>query len=107
VRLAILSDIHYASTAEQARGEDYEFRYLYNPLLRQMIRAYRRYYWLRYPLRQNYLLDRFIEQAVALQPDYVIANGDFAVNSAFLGLSDDAAYMNLASQPRHRGCQEE
>jgi hypothetical protein len=94
VRLAILSDIHYASAAEQARGEDYEFRDLSNPLLRQLIRVYRRYYWLRYPLRQNYLLDRFIREAAALKPDYVIANGDFAANTAFLGLSDDAAFQS-------------
>jgi hypothetical protein len=96
VRLAILSDIHYASTAEEARGEDYEYRYLPNPFLRLIVRIYRRYYWLRYPLRQNYLLDRFLEQAVALRPDYVIANGDFAVNTAFLGLSDDAAFQSAS-----------
>src|SRR5947207_1185251 len=32
-RIAIVSDIHYASAAEQARGNDYEFRGLANPFL--------------------------------------------------------------------------
>jgi len=94
MRLAILSDVHYASSAEQARGEDYEFRYLANPVLRLFVRIYRRYYWLRYPLSQNYLLDRFLDQVATLNPDYVIANGDFSVNTAFLGLSDDAAFQS-------------
>ena len=38
--VAILSDIHYASAAEQARGEDYEFRDLKNPLVRLLIRLH-------------------------------------------------------------------
>jgi hypothetical protein len=90
--LAILSDVHYASPAEQARGDDYEFSYVHNPALRLIIKMYRRYYWLRYPLRQNYLVDRFVEDAAPLKPDYVIANGDFAVNTDSVGLSDGAAY---------------
>jgi 3',5'-cyclic AMP phosphodiesterase CpdA len=94
MRIVILSDVHYASAAEQARGEDYEFRDLSNPLLRLIVRIYRRYYWLRHPLSQNYLLDRFLDQATPLNPDYVIANGDFAVNTAFLGLSDEAAFQS-------------
>src|SRR2546423_1748397 len=59
-----------------------------------MVRMYRRYYWLRHPLSQNYLLDQFLNQAAALKPDYVVANGDFAANTAFLGLSDDAAFQS-------------
>ena len=34
VTIAILSDIHHAGPAERARGEDYEFRTIANPLLR-------------------------------------------------------------------------
>jgi len=87
--LGILSDIHYASAAEQARGHDFELRGIPNPLIRALARFYRHYIWLRHPLRQNHLLDRFLERAGSC--DYVIANGDYSCNSAFVGLSDDAA----------------
>lgn len=87
--IAIVSDIHYASAAEQARGNDYEFRGLANPFLRLFVRFHRRFFWLRDPLSQNHLLDRFIEQARGC--DYAIANGDYSCNSAFVGLSDNAA----------------
>jgi Calcineurin-like phosphoesterase len=88
-RIAILSDIHYASAAEQARGDDYEYRDLKNPFIRWFIRFYRYFIWLRYPLRQNHLFDEFLKRVD--KPDHVIANGDFSCNSAFVGVSDDAA----------------
>lgn len=88
-RLAILSDIHYAGAAEQARGDDYEYRDLKNPLLRVFVKYYRRFIWLHYPLRQNHRLDGFLKRADA--PDFVIANGDYSCNSSFVGVSDDAA----------------
>src|SRR3954470_2579164 len=89
VTVAIVSDIHYASAAEQARGNDYEFRDLTNPFLRLFVRFHRRFLWLRDPLNQNYLLDRFIAEARTC--NYAVANGDYSCNSAFVGLSDDAA----------------
>ncbi|MDB6109346.1 MAG: hypothetical protein JWR69_1096 [Pedosphaera sp.] len=88
-QIAILSDVHYASAAEQARGNDYEYRELGNPLLRLGIRNYRRFVWMDHPLKQNHLLDNFLSRVGA--PDYVIANGDYSCNSAFVGVSDDAA----------------
>jgi hypothetical protein len=88
-QIAILSDVHYASAAEQARGNDYESRDLRNPLLRAGIRAYRRFIWLHQPLQQSHLLDEFLSKVGS--PDYVIANGDYSCNSAFVGMSDDAA----------------
>ncbi|HOX59831.1 MAG TPA: hypothetical protein P5205_08750 [Candidatus Paceibacterota bacterium] len=90
--LGILSDVHYASAAEQARGKDYEFRGLSNPLARALGKAYRRFIWLREPLRKNYLLDRFLESGDTF--DYVIANGDYSCDCAFIGLSDDAAFAS-------------
>ncbi len=88
--LAILSDIHYASAAEQARGRDYEFRSITNPLLRLLVRAHRHFLWLRDPLHKNELLDRFLQQAGEV--DHVVANGDFSCDTAYLGVSDDAAF---------------
>lgn len=89
VRLAILSDVHYAGPREQAEGDDYEYRVITNPLLRFALRQYRRHLWLRYPLQQNGQLDRFL--ASVPEVDYAIANGDYSCNTAAYGLSDDAA----------------
>lgn len=94
VKVAIVSDIHYASTAEQTRGNDYEFRGLTNPFLRLFVRFHRRFFWLRDPLNQGYLLDRFI--AAARTCDYAVANGDYSCNSAFVGLSDDATLQSAS-----------
>ena len=88
--LAVLSDIHYAGPAEQARGDDYEYRDLTNSVLRQVVRWYRHFIWMRYPLRQSGQLDCFL--AAVGDVDYVIANGDYSCSTAFVGLSDDAAF---------------
>jgi hypothetical protein len=87
--LGILSDIHYASAAEQARGGDFEYRGITNPLARAFANSFRHFIWLREPLRQNHLLDQFVERGAGF--DYVIADGDYSCNTAFVGLSDDAA----------------
>ena len=92
--IAILSDIHYASAAEQARGDDYECRGLTNPFTRLFIRTYRHFVWLRYPLRQNHLLDRFIERVGT--PELVIANGDYSCNTTYVGVSDEAAFQSAS-----------
>jgi 3',5'-cyclic AMP phosphodiesterase CpdA len=91
-RIAILSDIHYAGAAEQARGDDYEYIGLTNPGLRLLFKSYRHFIWLRHPLRQNHRLDKFI--ADAGRPDHVIANGDYSCDSTFIGVSDDAAFQS-------------
>ncbi len=93
ITLGIVSDIHYAGAAEQARGNDFEYRGLTNPLLRFAARIYRRHLWLRDPLRQSHLLDGFLAQAGVF--DYVVANGDFSCNSAFVGVSDDAVCQSV------------
>ena len=93
ITLGIVSDIHYASAAEQARGPDYETRGIANPLVRRCVRAYRHFIWLRDPLSQSYLLDRFLAQAGAL--DYVVALGDYSCDSASLGVSDEAACQSV------------
>ena len=90
--LGILSDIHYASAAEQARGEDFEYRTIPNPLARAFANWFRHYIWQRAPLRQNHLLDQFVERGASF--DYVIANGDYSCDTAFVGVSDDAAYQS-------------
>ena len=90
--VGILSDIHYASAAERARGDDFEYRDLANPLLRHFLRLHRRYIWLYRPLHQNHLLEAFLQRASA--PDYVIANGDYSCDTLAIGVSDDAACLS-------------
>ena len=87
--VGVVSDIHYACAAEQARGGDYEFRGIGNPLLRLFVRMHRHFIWMREPLAQNPLLNQFLSEAGAF--DFVIANGDYTCNTAFVGVSDEAA----------------
>lgn len=93
VRLGVLSDIHYAGAAEQAQGSDYPHRGIANPVLRRLARVYYRFVWLREPLKQNHLLDRFLHEADGF--DYVIANGDYCCNCAMVGVGDDAACQSV------------
>jgi hypothetical protein len=89
VTLGILSDIHYAGAAEQAQGDDYCYRGILNPWLRALAKAYYHFIWTRDALRQNHLLDRFLEHGRTF--DYVVANGDYTCDCAMVGVSDDAA----------------
>lgn len=90
--LAILSDIHYASEAEQIRGEEYELQGISSPAVRLLVRTYRRVVWLRHPFRQGHLLEEFLKRAETA--DYVIANGDYSCDTRFVGVSDDAAFQS-------------
>jgi hypothetical protein len=87
--LAILSDIHYASAAEKARGNDFEWSGIRARLVRAALKTYRSLVWIRNPLDQNHLLDRFLNEVGS--PDYVIGLGDYTCDSTFLGVSDAAA----------------
>jgi hypothetical protein len=92
-RVVILSDIHYASAAEQAR-EGYEQRVIRHRVVRSLAWAYRHYIWLRDPLKHSHLLDRFL--AAAGEADAVVGVGDYSCDSAFVGVSDDAAFQSVA-----------
>jgi hypothetical protein len=87
--LTIVSDIHFASAPEQARGDNYESAGIKNPLLRAFLKIYRRYFWLRLPLRQGHLLEQFLARVPA--SDFVVANGDYSCDTQFIGVSDAAA----------------
>ena len=91
--IAILSDIHYAGAAEQARGNSYELSGIRNPLLRTALKTYRNFVWVRNPLNQNHLLDEFLQEVGSA--DYVIGLGDYTCDSAFLGVSDEAACQSV------------
>jgi len=87
-RILVLSDVHYACEAEEARGE-FEIEAVEDPVARAWVTAWMRHVWMRRPGPQNVLLDRFIRDAG--DADLVVANGDHTVNSAFVGLSDPAS----------------
>jgi hypothetical protein len=86
--ILVLSDVHYASEAEKARGS-LDLVVVDNPLLRLAVKMYRHYIWRRDPFAHNYLLDRFVAEAGS--PDYVFANGDLSCDTAYIGVSDPAA----------------
>jgi hypothetical protein len=88
LRVLVVSDIHYASPAEQLR-RDYESAAIRSWAGRRLLRAYRRYIWLKDPFAHNGLLHRFVDQAG--DADLVVGNGDFSCDSAFVGVHDDAA----------------
>jgi hypothetical protein len=93
IRVGIVSDIHYASAAERARGDDFEIACLSNALLRLFVRSYRRFFWLYQPLHKSYLLDRFLERAAGLE--YLVGNGDYSCDTACAGVSDEAARQSV------------
>ncbi len=88
VRLLVLSDVHYAGASEQAR-RGHEARVIRNPLLRLAAHWYRKYVWLADPYSHNPLLDRIV--AAEPCPDLVLANGDFNLDTQFVGVSDEAS----------------
>jgi hypothetical protein len=90
-RVLILSDPHHAGPAEQAR-RGYELACAPNWPVRQLITAYRGYYWLRDPLGNGRFLAEFLRRAP--DADFVVANGDYSADSAFIGVADDAAFAS-------------
>jgi len=85
--LVVVSDIHHAGPMERAR-RGYERRSIANPFQRLIAQTYRSLVWMRDPLGHLEQFDAFL--AAAGEPDFVVANGDFSVDSGFVGLADDA-----------------
>ena len=91
--LLICSDLHYASGAEKQRLT-YELAAIPSPAQRLLVRFYRHYFWLRDPFGHNNLLDRVLDDSS--EPDFAIANGDYSCDSAFIGVTDEAARQSAA-----------
>jgi len=89
ITLALVSDVHFACSAEQARGDYFDLAGVRNPLLLLFLKFIHRFFWLHRQVHQNHLFDQFFAEVGS--PDYVIANGDFSCDTAFVGVSDDAA----------------
>jgi len=91
VKVLICSDIHYASELEKQRGS-YEINAISSPWQRLLVRIYRHFIWLRNPFGHNHLLERVLNPR--FEPDWVVANGDYSCDSAFIGVSDPAAFAS-------------
>lgn len=91
MNLLVVSDIHYAAAGEQAR-RGHEARAIGNAFLRGAARAWRRWVWLRDPLAHNHRIHHIV--AANPRPDWVVANGDFSLDTGFVGVSDDAAFAS-------------
>ena len=91
LRIAVISDIHYAGEAERRRVDPC-CGPIRNPVRRLLVRQYRHWIWLRDPFAHNHLLDRFLQEAG--DADYVVANGDYSCDTAYIGLEDDAAFAS-------------
>lgn len=87
----IVSDIHHAGAAERQR-QGYEIACAPNWPVRQFVRAYRGYVWLRDPLGNGRFIDAFLQRSGPA--DFVIANGDYSADSRFVGVSDNAAFAS-------------
>jgi hypothetical protein len=90
-RVVIVSDLHYAGEAEQAR-RNYEARVIRRWWERLVVFGWRHVIWLKDPLAHNHNLERFCAQAG--EADLVVANGDYSCDSAFIGVSDEAAFAS-------------
>lgn len=88
MNLLVVSDLHFAGPQEQAR-RGHEARVMPNALARGFAYLWRHHCWLRDPFAHNDKLGRIIAANPA--PDLVVANGDFTIDSAYVGVSDDAA----------------
>lgn len=93
IRLVVVSDIHHAGPLERARGgqiaEDRSALWQ-----RMLLRAHRHFIWLDNPFAHNHLLDLFLQTAG--DPDWVVCNGDYSCDSAYLGMSDPAAFESAS-----------
>lgn len=98
VRLVVLSDVHWACSEEQARA-GHEARVVSNAFLRLTARLWRRWVWLAIPHAHNHRLSAILKHVGPA--DWVLANGDFTLDTAFVGVSDDAAFASSAECLRH------
>ena len=92
-RILIVSDIHYAGEGEKARG-NFRLTGVENPAARLGLRAYYHFVWQRDPFAHNHRLEEF--RRAGGEADWVVANGDYSCDSAFVGASDAAARASAA-----------
>lgn len=91
VTIAVVSDVHFAGPEEKLRAH-HEAGAIGNPILRGLMRFYRRHIWLRDVFAHNHLLDYFVHHAA--EADLVVSNGDYSCDTAFVGIADPASFQS-------------
>lgn len=94
MKLVVFSDVHFAGPEEQLR-RGHESRAISNPLLRWGTTLWRQWVWLRDPYAHNHRLDQLLDRNPS--PDVVVANGDYTLDTAFVGVSDAAACASAST----------
>lgn len=92
-RVLVISDLHYASAAEKAR-RGHEARAAGSRLKASALKVWRNHVWLRHPDAHNHRLAEIVQREPA--PDIAVANGDFCLDTAFVGVSDDASFASAS-----------
>jgi hypothetical protein len=91
--LLVLSDVHRAGPIEQTR-RGFDSQAVGNPFLRGFQRVYRRYVWMHDPMAHNHLLEAIVRRVP--DPEWVVANGDFTLDTGFVGVSEEGAYESAS-----------
>ena len=92
-RLLIVSDLHFASAGEKLR--QHSDQAAATTFVQKLItRTWGHYFWLRCPCDHNLRLGAIL--AREQRYDWLVANGDYTVDNAFVGVSDDASYESAA-----------
>lgn len=91
--LLVLSDVHRAGAMEQGR-RGFDSRAVANPFLRTFQRVYRRYVWMDDPMAHNHLLEAIVRRVP--DPAWVVANGDFTLDTGFVGVSEEGAFESAS-----------
>lgn len=93
LQILVASDFHYAGPTERGR-RGYESRGLQPWWMRWYVRAYYRWVWMA-DLTAHYVQ---LEQFLHLAPpaDWLIVNGDYSCDSAFLGVMEPGAFESAA-----------
>ncbi len=93
MNILVVSDLHFAGPSEQTR-RGHESRVMPNAVARTAAHLWRHYGWLRDPFAHNGKLGQIIAANPA--PDLVVGNGDYTIDTAYVGVSDDAALESAA-----------
>ena len=89
----VVSDLHRAGARERER-RGFDERVVPGRMARWLARAYRRHVWLADPMAHNHRLGEILAREPGATR--VVANGDFTLDTAFVGVSDDAALESAA-----------
>jgi len=106
IQILVASDFHYAGPTERSR-RGYESRGLRPWWMRWYVRAYYRWVWMADMTAHYVQLEQFLKAAPAA--DWLVVNGDYSCDSAFLGVMEAGAFESasecLGRLRQHAGAQ--